>query len=298
MEYHRPVLLAESVEWLNVKPGGCYVDLTFGGGGHSRKILEMLGQNGRLIAFDRDEDAWAGAPDNPGFTLVPVNYRHMERFLEYLNAVPVDGVLADLGVSSHQLDEGERGFSFRVDAPLDMRMGRRSGKSAATVLNEYSAEDLARVLGAYGEVRRPMAIAHAIVKKRTGHALATTGQLTDLLKPFSGKAEWKFYAQVFQAIRIEVNDELRAVEEVLEQTARVIKPGGRLVVISYHSLEDRLVKRFMRTGNLQGELEKDAYGVPQTPWKLLVKKPIEPGKKEIEENSRARSARMRVAEKI
>ena len=298
MEYHRPVLLAESVEWLNVKPNGCYVDLTFGGGGHSRKILEMLGQNGRLIAFDRDEDAWAAAPDKPGFTLVPVNYRHMERFLEYLNAVPVDGVLADLGVSSHQLDEGERGFSFRVDAPLDMRMGRRSGKSAATVLNEYSAEELAWVLGAYGEVRRPMAIAHAIVKKRTGHELATTGQLTDLLKPFSGKAEWKFYAQVFQAIRIEVNDELRAVEEVLEQTARVIKPGGRLVVISYHSLEDRLVKRFMRTGNLRGELEKDAYGVPQTPWKLLVKKPIEPGKKEIEENSRARSARMRVAEKI
>lgn len=298
MDYHRPVLLDESIEWLGVRPGGVYLDLTYGGGGHSQKILEKLGQNGRLIAFDRDEDVWSHVPDDPRFTLVPSNYRHVSRFVDYLGLEHVDGVLADLGVSSHQFDIGERGFSYRADAPLDMRMGRRSGKTAADVLNEYAESDIARMLALYGEVKRAGAVARAIVKRRSTRQMATTLDLVEVLKPFSGKAEWKFYSQVFQAIRIEVNDELSSLEDALVGSLEVLRPGGRLVVISYHSLEDRLVKWFMRSGNVSGEVEKDDFGVVITPWNVLLKKPLEPGANEVEENSRARSARMRVAEKI
>ena len=298
MEYHRPVLLDESIEWLNILPEGTYVDLTFGGGGHSRKILEKLGQKGRLIAFDRDEDVQDHLPDDSRFTLVPANYRHLKRYIRNLSEDGVDGILADLGVSSHQLDKGERGFSYRMDASLDMRMGQRSGKTAEDVLNLYEKAELIRVLARYGEVRSASRIANEIVKQRNSRKLETTGDLVDLLKPFAGRSEWKFYSQVFQAIRIEVNDELVSLEEALLGSLDVLKPGGRLVVISYHSLEDRLVKRFMKTGNLEGEVVKDDFGVVESPWKLLVKKPVEPSEKEIEENSRARSARMRVAEKI
>lgn len=298
MEYHHPVLLNESVEWLDIQPEGVYIDLTFGGGGHSRKILEMLGQGGRLIAFDRDEDVWPFAPDDSRFVLVPANYRHIKRFVEYLDLPgPVTGILADLGVSSHQFDEGQRGFSYRVDAPLDMRMGQRAGKSAADVLNTYESGDLARILAVYGEVKRPGAIASAIVRYRANERLNTTGDLVKILKPFSGKSEWKFYSQVFQAIRIEVNDELSSLEEALMGCLDVLAPGGRLVVISYHSLEDRLVKRFFRTGNFEGELDKDDFGVVHSPWEVLTKKPVEPGKDEVDRNSRARSAKMRVAKK-
>ena len=298
MSYHRPVLLSESIEWLNIQPAGVYLDLTYGGGGHSQTILEKLGQNGRLIAFDRDEDVWPNVPQDPRLTLVPANYRHLRRFSDYLELGQVDGILADLGVSSHQFDAGERGFSYREDAPLDMRMGRRSGKSATDVLNQYTDQELARILAVYGEVKRPGAVARAISNYRTGRTLRTTGELISVLKPFGGKSEWKFYSQVFQAIRIEVNDELASLEEALEQSLKVLRPGGRLVVISYHSLEDRLVKWFMRSGKLSGELEKDDFGVVQTPWNVLTRKPVEPSKEEIEVNSRARSARMRVAEKI
>lgn len=298
MDYHRPVLLEESIEWLGVQPGGVYLDLTYGGGGHSQKILEKLGQNGRLIAFDRDEDVWSHVPDDPRFTLVPANYRHIKRFVDYLGVGQVDGVLADLGVSSHQFDLGERGFSYRSDAPLDMRMGRRSGKTAADVLNEYVETEIARILAVYGEVKRPGAVAKAVVKRRSSRPLETTMDLVDVLRPFSGKSEWKFYSQVFQAIRIEVNDELASLEEALEGSLEVLASGGRLVIISYHSLEDRLVKWFMRSGKLSGEVEKDDFGVVITPWNVLLKKPFEPTSKEIEENSRARSARLRVAEKL
>lgn len=298
MDYHRPVLLEESIEWLGVQPGGVYLDLTYGGGGHSQKILEKLGQNGRLIAFDRDEDVWSHVPDDPRFTLVPANYRHIKRFVDYLGVGQVDGVLADLGVSSHQFDLGERGFSYRSDAPLDMRMGRRSGKTAADVLNEYVETEIARILAVYGEVKRPGAVAKAVVKRRSSRPLETTMDLVDVLRPFSGKSEWKFYSQVFQAIRIEVNDELASLEEALEGSLEVLASGGRLVIISYHSLEDRLVKWFMRSGKLSGEVEKDDFGAVITPWNVLLKKPFEPTSKEIEENSRARSARLRVAEKL
>ena len=295
MEYHRPVLLSESIHWLDVKPEGVYIDLTFGGGGHSQKILEKLGQNGKLIAFDRDEDVWGSAPDDSRFMLVPANYRHLKRYLTFLEPGPILGVLADLGVSSHQLDEGERGFSYRADAFLDMRMGRQSGKTAASILNTYDEYELSRVLRVYGELRQARRIAQAIVNKRKSNPLETTGDLTNILQPMAGKAEWKFYSQVFQAIRIEVNGELDAIKEMLEGALEVLAPGGRLVVISYHSLEDRLIKWFMRSGSLDGEVEKDTFGHVITPWELPVKKPIEPGKKEIEDNPRARSARMRVA---
>jgi 16S rRNA (cytosine1402-N4)-methyltransferase len=296
--YHKPVLLKECIEGLSIKPEGVYVDVTFGGGGHSREILKHL-TTGRLIAFDRDPDAVANAIDDPRFTLVKQNFRHMKNFLKFYNALPVDGILADLGVSSHQFDVAERGFSIRQDAQLDMRMGPDAGKSAKELVNEYEESELKRIFKEYGELPNAGRIAGAIVKQRAEAPIETVFQLKDALKPYTNRQkENKFFAQVFQAIRIEVNGEMDALKEFLLQSMEVLKPGGRLVVIAYHSLEDRPVKNIIRSGKFEGEVEKDFYGNPLTPFKAVNTKAIVPTDKEIEENSRARSAKLRIAEKL
>ncbi len=296
--YHKPVLLHKSVELLNVNPGGVYVDVTFGGGGHSRAILEKLGKEGRLIAFDQDPDALKNKIDDDRFVLVSQNFRYLKNFLKLYNAVPVDGILADLGVSSHQFDVPARGFSTRFDAKLDMRMNPSAGKSAADVLNEYSADRLQNIFSLYGELRSSYCLSRAIVKAREEKPIETTGELMNIIKEcLPEKKINKLSAMVFQALRIEVNEELEALKDMLRQAAEVLKPGGRLVVISYHSLEDRLVKNFFRAGNFEGKIEKDFYGNVISPFKPLSGKAIVPDKEEIEENSRARSAKLRVAEK-
>ena len=295
--YHKPVLLEKSVDMLNVKPDGTYVDVTFGGGGHSRAILQKL-ENGRLLAFDQDPDAHANAIQDDRFTLIPQNFRFLKNFLKLHKAVPVDGILADLGVSSHQFDIPERGFSTRFDAELDMRMNPTAGKTAADVINEYSQQELQQIFTLYGELRSSYCISKAIVEAREKEPIKTTGQLLEVIKNcLPGKKFNKLSAMVFQALRIEVNEELEALKEMLQQAADVLKPGGRLVVISYHSLEDRLVKNFFRAGNFEGKIEKDFYGNVLSPLKPLSGKAMVPDAQEIEENSRARSAKMRVAEK-
>jgi 16S rRNA (cytosine1402-N4)-methyltransferase len=296
--YHKPVLLKECIEGLNIKPEGVYVDVTFGGGGHSREILKHL-TTGKLFAFDRDPDAAANVMDDSRFVLVRQNFRHMKNFLKFYNALPVDGILADLGVSSHQFDVAERGFSIRQDAKLDMRMGPDAPKSAFEVVNEYDEEGLKRILKNYGELPNSGRIAGAIVKKRAEASIETVFQLKDVLKPFTNRQkENKFFAQVFQAIRIEVNGEMDALNEFLLQSLEVLRPGGRLVVISYHSLEDRPVKNIIRSGKFEGEVEKDFYGNPLAPLRAINTKAIVPTAEEIEENSRARSAKLRIAEKL
>jgi 16S rRNA (cytosine1402-N4)-methyltransferase len=294
--YHDPVLAEAAVEGLNVLPGGRYVDATYGGGVHSALILEKL-QQGKLIAIDQDKDAAANVPDDYRILFLNQNFRYMRNFLKLYGLLPVDGILADLGVSSHQFDQAERGFSTRFEGPLDMRMNREAGLTARDVVNEYPSEKLADVFFLYGELRNAYKIAGAIDKQRKVAPINTTTQLTALLNKLAPRGkENKFFAQVFQALRIEVNQELDALREFLVQSAEVLRPGGRLVVISYHSLEDRLVKHFMRSGNFRGEIEKDFFGNPLTPL-VAVGKTIMPAPEEMERNSRARSARLRIAEK-
>jgi 16S rRNA (cytosine1402-N4)-methyltransferase len=294
--YHDPVLVQASVEGLNINPGGRYIDATFGGGGHSALILKKLGK-GKLIAFDQDKDAEANVPDDERVLFLNQNFRYMKNFLKLYGQLPVDGILADLGVSSHQFDQAERGFSTRFDGPLDMRMNREGGLTAWEIVNEYPAEKLADLFYLFGELRNAYKIAGAIERQRRSERIDSTGQLTDLLARLAPRGkENKFFAQVFQALRIEVNQELEALKEFLEQSADVLRPGGRLVVISYHSLEDRLVKHFMKSGNFRGEIEKDFFGNPLTPM-VPVGKTIMPDQDEMDRNSRARSARLRIAEK-
>lgn len=294
--YHEPVLLQQSVEALVIDPQGTYVDATFGGGGHSRAILARLGAQGALIAFDRDADARANAPIDPRFTLVASDFRWVANQLRFLGKWPVDGLLADLGVSSHQFDTPERGFSFRFDAPLDMRMNQGAKRSAADLLNTLDEADLAKIFKDYGEVAQARRAARAIVAERARAPIATTGQLAALLRPLPRRGdEHGFLAQVFQALRIAVNDELGALRQLLHDSARMIRPGGRLVVISYHSLEDRLVKNWMRAGNMEGHEQKDLYGNSLRPFSPVGGKAVQASEEEMDRNPRARSARMRTA---
>lgn len=295
--YHIPVLLHAAVKGLNLQPDGIYVDVTFGGGGHSRLILNQL-QGGRLIAFDQDPDAKANVPDDERVSFIPRNFSQMLSSLEECNAVPVNGILADLGVSSHQFDDPTRGFSLRFDAPLDMRMDQNSYPDAQEVINHYDENRLKTILREYGEVEQAGRLVHYITERRKQNPITTTGELLSIIDRVASPKKVKQYqAKVFQAIRIEVNDEMRVLREFLEQSLKALAPGGRLVVIAYHSLEDRLVKNFMRTGNLEGELHKDFYGRPLTPFTEITRKPIIPDTAEQEENPRSRSAKLRIAEK-
>jgi 16S rRNA (cytosine1402-N4)-methyltransferase len=294
--YHDPVLLSEAIEGLSIDPSGIYVDVTFGGGGHSKTILEKLGDSGRLIAFDQDEDAVKNQLDDERFELVEANFRFLKNYLRMHDALPVDGVLADLGVSSHQFDTGERGFSTRFDGPLDMRMDQSVKKSAAQVVAEYDEEALERIFKLYGELRKAKLIARELVSVRDTESIDTVEKLKSVVERFGPKNKMaQFFAQVFQALRIEVNDELKALEELLVQSVDVLDEGGRLVVISYHSLEDRLVKNFLKTGNFSGKPEKDFYGNLIRPLKPVKNKVTVPTEEEIKRNPRARSAKMRVA---
>ncbi|HRF81505.1 MAG TPA: 16S rRNA (cytosine(1402)-N(4))-methyltransferase RsmH [Flavobacteriales bacterium] len=304
-EYHDPVLLQACLEGLNIRPDGVYVDVTFGGGGHSKAILAQLGPKGRLISFDRDRDAWVNAaslsPSSGGmvderFTLVKADFRWMRNHLRFLHAVPVDGLLADLGVSSHQFDTGARGFSFRFDGPLDMRMDHRAKRTASQLLRDLDEAALTDLLRKYGEVDAAHRVARQLVKANAETRIGTTFQLVEALKPVTPRAkESAFLAQVFQALRIAVNDELASLEALLKQSAEVIAPGGRLVVMSYHSLEDRLVKNWMRSGDLGGEETKDVFGNRTRPFNPSSNKAIQPTDLEIARNPRARSARLRIA---
>jgi len=295
MEYHNPVLLHESIDALAIKKDGVYVDVTFGGGGHSREILSRLGATGKLIAFDQDLDAKRNKIDDNRFILIEENFRYIGRFLKFYGVRKVDGILADLGVSSHQFDEAERGFSIRFDGELDMRMNQSSKTSAKKIINTYSEEMLANILFMYGELRNARAIAHTIVEARTDGVIETSFQLRKLLQKYLPKAkEHKILAQIFQAIRIEVNEELEVLKEFLIQTPDLLTPEGRLSIISYHSLEDRLVKRFIRTGLFNGEPEKDFFGNINVPLMKLGKLII-PNQEEVRKNNRARSAKLRVA---
>lgn len=297
-DYHDPVLLLEAVDGLKVKDNGIYVDVTFGGGGHSKEILKRLGKDGLLIAFDQDEEALENALDDERFKLINENFRYIRQFLKFYGISKVDGILADLGVSSHQFNTAERGFSTRFEADLDMRMSKRNQKSAFQVLNEYDRKRLKEVLATYGELRNAEAMARAIVDYRSSSPIRSTSDLKSALgRLLPRQRENKTLAQVFQAIRIEVNEELVAVRELLEQTPALLNKGGRLSVISYHSLEDRLVKRFMRSGQFEGEPEKDLYGRVELPLKRIGKL-IVPKQDEIKRNPRARSAKLRIAERI
>ena len=297
--YHVPVLLKESVDGLAIRPDGTYVDVTFGGGGHSREILSRLGEGGRLFSFDQDADAERNITDTGSrFTFVRSNFRYLENWMRYYGVEHIDGLLADLGVSSHHLDDGSRGFSFRFDSPLDMRMNQRGRLTAADVVNNYTAEELTRILGDWGEVETPWKVANCLVKARAAAPVTTTAQLVGAVKPCTPKKdEAKFLTKLFQALRIEVNGEMEALKMALEQSLRVLKPGGRLVVISYHSLEDRLVKNFMRSGNFSGQVEKDFFGRSQAPFDLVTRKAVTPSAEELDRNPRSRSAKLRAAVK-
>ncbi len=297
--YHIPALLEETISGLNISPDGVYVDATFGGGGHSRGIVVHLGQSGHLYSFDQDEDAVGNAFDDSRFTIVYSNFRFLSNFMRYYDVDGVDGVLADLGVSFHHFDDKERGFSFRWEGALDMRMNRKSSLTAAKILATYSEEQIADVFYLYGELKNSRRLASAIVKARNEFSVDTVERLLSVVKPFiNPKQEKKELAQLFQALRIEVNGEIDALKSFLQQALKVLKPGGRLVVITYHSLEDRLVKNFMKSGNLRGDVEKDFYGRMLSPLKLLNSKPIVPTDEEIERNPRSRSAKLRIAEKL
>ena len=298
MEYHNPVLLKESVDGLDIKPDGVYVDVTFGGGGHSREILKRLGPNGKLYAFDQDKDALENKIDDSRFTLINENFRFLKRFLRFYGVKQVDGILGDFGVSSHQFNEAERGFSTRFDAKLDMRMNQGDKLSAYEVINEYDEAQLKKLFYDYADLKNAPKLARTIVSERKESPIKTSEQLNEILKPllFKGK-ENKILAQIYQAIRIEVNQEIEVLKEFLLQTEEVIKPDGRLSLISYHSLEDRLVKRYIRSGLFEGEPEKDMYGNIDVPFKK-VNGLIVPSKEEIQQNNRARSAKLRVARKL
>ncbi|WP_417290342.1 16S rRNA (cytosine(1402)-N(4))-methyltransferase RsmH [Corallibacter sp.] len=298
MEYHNPVLLKETVDGLNINPDGVYVDVTFGGGGHSKEILSRLSEKGRLFAFDQDPDALQNKIDDERFTLIHENFRYLKRFLRFYGVKEVDGVLGDFGVSSHQFDVAERGFSTRFEADLDMRMNQQSALSAYHVVNDYAEEQIRQVLWQYGELRQAPAMARVIVEFRENEPIKTSEQLKDVLKRFlQHKKENKVLAQIYQAIRIEVNQEIEVLKEFLLQTPEVLKKGGRLSVISYHSLEDRLVKRFIRNGMFEGEPERDVFGNFEVPLKK-VGGLIVPTNDEIKINNRARSAKLRIAEKL
>ena len=297
-KYHDPVLLDECLEGLNLRTEGIYVDVTFGGGGHSRAIVSKLDE-GHLYAFDQDDDALENEMDDDRFTLINANFRDLKNSLRMYGVKEIDGLLADLGVSSHQFDVPDRGFSTRFDADLDMRMDQNSDLNAAQILNAYEQDELRNILKHYGELKRPGTIARVIYEAKEDRPIETVQQLKALLKPFAPKMqENKFFAQVFQALRIEVNDELNALKEMLTQAQEILKPGGRLVVISYHSLEDRLVKNLIQKGNFEGELEQDFYGNKLLSFKKISRKPILPTEQEIQRNNRARSAKLRVAEKL
>ncbi len=298
--YHKPVMLKECLQGLAINPKGVYVDLTFGGGGHSRAILEHL-DGGRLLAFDQDADAKANAEDirSPSFTLIESNFKFLKRYLRVNGIAKVDGILGDLGVSSHQIDDAERGFSTRYDANLDMRMDRQLEVTAEKVINTYPEAMLHKVFGMYGEIRNAKTLASAVVSARVNRPIRTVADFKEILGRFAKRGkEFRYYAQAFQALRIEVNQELKALEEVLGQSAEVLGEKGRLVIMSYHSLEDRMVKNFINKGKVQGELEKDFYGNVLKPLKAVNRKPIMASEEELQSNNRARSAKLRIAEKI
>lgn len=296
--YHIPALLEECMEGLDIKPAGKYVDVTFGGGGHSREILKHLGAEGHLYSFDQDEDAQRNIVDDDRFTFVYSNFKYLKNFMLYHGVEGVDGILADLGVSFHHFDDSERGFSFRFDAPLDMRMNKKARCTAADILATYDEKRLAQLFSLYGELRNAHRMAAAIVAKRDKGAVKTTGQLLEVVSPFiNRKQEKKELAQLFQALRIEVNNEMDSLRSMLQQASDLLNPGGRLVVITYHSLEDRIVKNFIKTGNVEGVVEKDFFGRVNAPLRAVNNKVIVPTDEEVERNPRARSAKLRIAEK-
>ncbi len=294
--YHIPVLLEESIEGMNIHPDGVYVDVTFGGGGHSKRILKELGPKGRLLSFDQDEDAERNIVDDKRFTFVRSNFRYLHNFLRYHDVEQVDAILADLGVSSHHFDDAERGFSFRFDGKLDMRMNKRAGMTAADVVNTYDEERLASLFYLYGELKNSRKLAAVIVKARNNQVIETIGDFLSIVKPLFGRErEKKELAKVFQALRIEVNQEMEALKEMLQAATEALKPGGRLVVITYHSLEDRMVKNIMKTGNVEGKMEQDFYGNVQSPLTPVNNKVIVPTEEEMQQNPRSRSAKLRIA---
>lgn len=296
--YHSPVMLQECIDGLNIRPDGTYVDVTFGGGGHSREILKHLGENGRLLAFDQDADAQRNMIDDDRFEFIDQNFRYLKNFSRLHRAIPVSGILADLGVSSHQFDEAERGFSIRFDAELDMRMNQAAELTAKTVVNTYSEADLHRIFGLYGEIQNAKSLAHTIITARLNAPINTVADLKNVISDRIPRGkENKYLAQVFQALRIEVNQELEALKEFLIQAAEVLEPGGRLVVMSYHSLEDRLVKNFIAKGKFSGEVEKDFFGNDQKPFDAVSRGAITASAQEIAQNNRARSAKLRIAVK-
>lgn len=300
MVYHIPVLLNETVDGLNIQPGGIYVDVTFGGGGHSREILRRLDPTAHLYSFDQDADAEQNVPEGDSrFTFVRSNFRYLKNWMRYYGVEHVDGILADLGVSSHHFDAEERGFSFRFDAPLDMRMNERAGTTAADIVNSYDEERLANVFYLFGEMKNSRRIASALVKARAQSSIDTIDDLLKVVKPLMPRErEKKDLARVFQALRIEVNHEMDALHEMLEAALQVLRPGGRLSVLTYHSLEDRMVKNFIKAGRIDGKVEQDFYGRRLTPWRAINNKVILPSAQEQEENPRSRSAKLRIAEKL
>ena len=297
--YHVSALLEESVDLLNVKPNGVYIDATFGGGGHSRRIMADLGKNGRLFSFDRDMDSFQNRIEDPRFTFVHGNFRHIENFMRFYGVDSVDGIIADFGVSFHHFDTPERGFSFRYDAPLDMRMNRNSDKTAAEILKETDEMQLLKILNAYADLKKTSKVAKAIINAKSQKDIETTEELYEAVRSaVDPRQEKKEIAQIFQALRIAVNHEAEDLGIFLNSTLKVLKKGGRLVTLTYHSMEDRLVKNFLKAGNIEGVEDKDFYGRISTPWKIITKKPIEASEEEVERNPRSRSARLRAAEKI
>lgn len=296
--YHVPVLLKESIDGMSIKPGGIYVDVTFGGGGHSREILSRITAGGHLYSFDQDADAEKNIITNPNFTFVCSNFRYLKNWMRYYDVDGIDGLLADLGVSSHHFDDESRGFSFRFNAPLDMRMNKRAGKTAADIVNDYEEEALANIFYLYGELKNSRKIASALIKARSGNRIETTQDFITAVEPlFKREREKKDMAKLFQALRIEVNHEMDALKEMLKSATELLKPGGRLSVITYHSLEDRIVKNVMKSGNPEGKITQDFFGRIESPFKLINKKVIIPDKEEQERNPRSRSAKLRIAEK-
>ena len=296
--YHVPVLLKESIDGMSIKPGGIYVDVTFGGGGHSKEILSRITAGGHLYSFDQDADAEKNIITNPNFTFVCSNFRYLKNWIRYYDVDGIDGLLADLGVSSHHFDDESRGFSFRFNAPLDMRMNKRAGKTAADIVNDYEEEALANIFYLYGELKNSRKIASALIKARSGNRIETTQDFITAVEPlFKREREKKDMAKLFQALRIEVNHEMDALKEMLSSATELLKPGGRLSVITYHSLEDRIVKNVMKSGNPEGKITQDFFGRIESPFKLINKKVIIPDKEEQERNPRSRSAKLRIAEK-
>lgn len=297
--YHLPVMLNECIQGLNIKKDGIYVDVTFGGGGHSKEILKHLGENGKLYAFDQDLDAVQNLPDDPRLVFINHNFRYIRQFLEYLKAVPVNGILADLGISSYQINTAEKGFAHRLSGDLDMRMDQNAKLKASDIINQYGERDLLKIFNQYGEIKNAYKLVQVIMEKRKVNPITTIEDFkTAISNCIPGKEESKYLSQVFQALRIEVNNEMKALEALLENVTDLLAPGGRFVVMSYHSLEDRMVKNFINTGNVEGELEKDLFGKTSLRMKAITRKPIIPSDEEIAENKRARSAKLRIAEKI